>query len=343
MIKQIVILFALITLSISQDANSNDFSRFQQWREKHQKKSDNMTDFEQSYAKYMKNREIINQLNANNTGNGEGTEATFGDSPFADMDPEEFRNSYLNKNVTNVVNDMKAQQPLTEEAEGRNLQEDRFLAAPLSYDWRTYGVVSAVKNQGTCGDCFAFASVSNIESLYAIKYGLLYNFAEQQILDCDPYDYGCNGGSAANVFSYLYSYGGLEPTNYYGSYVGYRKTCVSNTANMVARVSNWQSISTNEASMAAALYSYGPLAVAINATPLQYYTSGIINLSAAYCSPYALDHAVVIVGYGTSNGLNYWIVRNSWGPNWGEAGYFRIARGYGVCGINSIVYTAILN
>jgi len=290
-----------------------------------------------------KNRDVIDKLNTDNTGNGEGIEATFGDSPFADMDPEEFRNSFLNKNVTNVVDDMNTQQPVTAETEGRNLQEGRFLAAPTSYDWRTHGVVAAVKNQGTCGDCFAFASVSNIESLYAIKYGLLYSFAEQQILDCDPYDYGCSGGSAANVFNYLRSYGGLEPTTNYGGYIGYRKSCVSTSTRMVAKVSGWQRISTSEVDIATALYSYGPLAVAINATPLQYYTSGIINLSSAYCSPSALDHAVVIVGYGSSNGLNYWIVRNSWGSAWGESGYFRIARGYGACGINQLVYTAILN
>jgi C1A family cysteine protease len=91
------------------------------------------------------------------------------------------------------------------------------------------------------------------------------------------------------------------------------------------------------------LYNVGPLAVTINGATLQYYTGGVINVPYEQC-PYAPNHGVNLVGYGTTeSGLDYWIVRNTWGPSWGEKGNFRLARGRGLCGINKYVISAILN
>jgi len=90
------------------------------------------------------------------------------------------------------------------------------------------------------------------------------------------------------------------------------------------------------------LYTNGPLAIAINADPFQYYIGGIIDEDEWSCDPEGLNHGVVLVGYGSEDGLDYWIIRNSWGDYWGEDGYVRVARGKGTCGVNTYVTTAVL-
>ena len=100
--------------------------------------------------------------------------------------------------------------------------------------------------------------------------------------------------------------------------------------------------SENEEDIKNYLLKTGPLAVALNADPLQYYDSGILDLDTEECDPEGMNHAVTLVGYGSENGNDYWIVKNSWGTSWGEQGYFRIARGKGTCGINTYITSAIL-
>jgi len=179
-----------------------------------------------------------------------------------------------------------------------------------------------------------------------MRYKILHVFSEQQQIDCDTSNSGCNGGTVGNSFNHLYDYGGLELTSTYGPYLASKSYCKFNSAQAVAKLNFYYVISSDENYMQSYLYNYGPLAVSINAAPLQYYTGGIINLNASYCpnSIDDLDHAVNIVGYGTdsSTGFNYWIVRNSWGSSWGENGYFRIIRGYSVCGINQYVLNAVI-
>jgi len=165
------------------------------------------------------------------------------------------------------------------------------------------------------------------------------NFAEQQLLDCNTNNYGCNGGMMEVAFSYIRSVGGFQQTSDYGSYKAYRKTCSFNRSKAVAKVSSWVFPGTNEVTIRNYLYANGPIAAALNANYLQNYRSGILNIS--YCST-AVNHAVTLVGYGTSNGIDYWIVKNSWGSTFGENGYFRIARGRGMCGINTYVVSAVL-
>jgi len=290
------------------------------------------------FINYGNNIEAAKNLNSING------DQTFGETTFSDMDPQEFSRMYLTFAVDQDSLAKAAQGsenlPTVEtETTGRNLKQRNLLTYPAAFDWRSKSVITVPSDQGQCGSCWSFATAAVLEGVYKIKYGYLYKFSEQQLVDCNTQNYGCNGGNVGVAFNYLYNVGGLQTQSTYGAYLGYRSTCRFSASKAVAQVSSWFYPGTNEVTIRNYLYSYGPLAVAINADPLQYYQSGVINLS--NCST-TLNHAVTLIGYGTANGLDYWVVKNSWGSVWGENGFFRMARGVGMCGINLFAVGAIL-
>lgn len=361
-LKSILILIVIIGV-FSQAANVTTiptidaFDQFQIYITSFGKKFTTISDLTSKFITFQKNLDTITSLNLVNNYENDA----FGHTLFSDMDPLTFKKQYLTLNVDsaslnkskiggyyistnsttpsplNVTDPTTGHRFLASKENLRNLQ-----TAPVSLDWRTKGAVQVIKNQGACGDCWAFATAGNMESQFFIKYGVLHNFSEQQLLDCAIYNSACNGGNMATAMQYIMNSYGLETTYNYGSYLAKQKSCSAVSYLGLGLVTGWYFPGTDETMLKNWLYTHGPVAVAINASPLQYYTSGIINLNAQYCDPKLLDHAVQIVGYGTSNGLDYWIVKNSWGPYWGEAGYFRILRGYSVCGINQYVISAVL-
>ncbi|CAF1049452.1 unnamed protein product [Didymodactylos carnosus] len=188
------------------------------------------------------------------------------------------------------------------------------------------------------------------EALYAKKSGKLYDLSPQQITDCSSSgNYGCNGGNFAPSVKYLNSIGGkLALWNSYG-YVAVKQTCkLSSSVSTVSlgTIQYAQVPQGDENDLLKTLYAQGPIFIGINANTNTFksYKGGVINLSSSSCSPTGIDHAVTLVGWGqdASTGLNYWKVKNSWGSNWGESGYFRMARGSNVCGISNMAYAATL-
>ena len=172
--------------------------------------------------------------------------------------------------------------------------------------------------------------------------------SEQMLVDCDTYDSACNGGLMEYAFTWLKENGGIMKQADY-TYKGYKSTCRSNPSKYVdmkitgytklgSSYSTWSPV--DEGQIKEFLYETGPLAVAMNADPLSSYTGGIFDKSSSQCPSSGINHAVTMVGYGTASGKDYWIVRNSWGKNWGGSGYFRIVRGTGCCGINCYITTA---
>jgi len=201
--------------------------------------------------------------------------------------------------------------------------------------------VSAVKDQGQCGSCWAFSTIANLEGAVAIrdKTSVTATFSEQQLVSCDTNDEGCNGGLMENAFQWLSDNDGSDSDKDYPykSGTGSSGTCKKGFTAQV-KVAGSVFVDTDEDAIKEFLFANGPLAVALNAEDsLMSYTSGIIDMDENECNPENLDHGVAIVGYGTEDGQDYWIVRNSWGASWGEKGYFRMARGKGVCGINTHV------
>ncbi len=213
---------------------------------------------------------------------------------------------------------------------------------PASIDWRAKGVVTAVKNQGGCGSCWAFSSTEAVESAFAIATGRLEVLSEQQVLDCTPNplecggDGGCTGGTPQLAFASMAELGGLagEWEYPYESFSGRAFPCRAagnssdgSGAKPLARVVGFEQLASNEPlPVLQALAEHGPLAVNVDASAWFAYESGVFTGCAKATSD--IDHAVVVVGYGNdaASGLDFFIVRNSWSTAWGEAGYMRLLR-----------------
>jgi len=157
------------------------------------------------------------------------------------------------------------------------------------------------------------------------------------LVDCDDNgDQGCNGGLMENAFEFLTKDGVQAQSDY--PYTAEDGTCSFDKSLVKVTISGFLKLdSSDEVDIANYLSTQGPLSIAINAGPLQYYDTGILNPDDSECDPQGLDHGVTLVGYGTEDSQDYWIIKNSWGSSWGEQGFFRIARGTGACGLNTDV------
>lgn len=249
-------------------------------------------------------------------------------SPFMDLSAEEFK--YKMGLITIDAAKIRAT--------SSTYKLKSFGAAPDSYDFRDVGAVTEVRNQGQCGSCWAFSAIGNVESLNILKNKDSSLLSEQQLVDCDSQDYGCNGGLMDNAFQYLKQYGVMTEESY--KYTAYDGNCKYNKKKVSVEVTGFRDIESNEERIKEVLFENGPLSIAVNATPFQFYNKGILRPTKNNCNPQQLNHGVLLVGYGSENGVNYWIIKNSWSTEWGEDGYIRLERGTGACGVNTMVSTA---
>lgn len=215
--------------------------------------------------------------------------------------------------------------------------------SPDSFDWRDKNVVNAVKNQEKCGACWAFSAISTSESAYAISTGTLIQFSEQNLIDCIT-GAGCGGGWADSGCDFIIQNqnGQFNSENDY-PYTAADGTCKFDSSKVVGKINEITKVAYgDENDLKDKIATLGVASVTISAgnTPFTSYTGGILDDNE--CSIYLLDHAVACVGYGTENGVDYWIVRNSWGKDWGEEGYVRMIRNKNnKCGIASQAFIAI--
>lgn len=201
-------------------------------------------------------------------------------------------------------------------------------------DWRNYGMVSHVKDQGGCGSCWAFSTTGSIESARAIAGWGLYTFSEQQLVDCS-WGYG-NNGCGGGWYYWAWSYMQANPLQfdwdypYFSGQTGNSGNCNYNRGLGYANTTGQVGVAGNSGSIMSAI-NRGPVSVAIQADTyvFQTYSSGVITGDACGSN---IDHAVLAVGYGPG----YYIVKNSWGTWWGDQGYVKIEmrEGAGTCGIN---------
>ncbi|KAL7631751.1 UNVERIFIED_CONTAM: hypothetical protein RMT77_017932 [Armadillidium vulgare] len=203
-----------------------------------------------------------------------------------------------------------------------------FVIYPDSIDWRERGYVTPVKYQGGCGSCWAFSAVGSLEGQNFAKTGnlKLTSLSEQNLVDCDKGDYGCDGGLIIDAFDYVINNHGIDTEESY-PYVAYDQDCNFNTKNIGGYCSGYVNITSgSEYDLMAAVATIGPVSVAIDAdhTDFTYYVNGVYYNP--LCSSKNLDHAVLVVGYGTYDNQDYWLIKNSWGADWGDDGYIMMAR-----------------
>lgn len=210
-------------------------------------------------------------------------------------------------------------------------------------DWVERGAVSSVKDDGNCAACWAHSAVDAIEAANFIATEKLVELSTQQLIDCDPYDYGCEGGFMVNAFEYATKYALMTSTDY--PYVGVSAgICLSDEHMGKVKVARYINVVPNDAKQLRIAVSMGPVVAAVASTDpiFQFYKSGVIT--SEFCGT-MIDSSITIVGYGAENGHSFWLVKGTYGPTWGEKGYAKIgiAEGQGICGINtqaSIPFTA---
>ena len=242
---------------------------------------------------------------------------------FSDLTDAEFRQYYMGYKKAEL-----------------NAPRDTFEYDPskpllASVDWKEQGAVAAVKDQGACGSCWAFSAVAGTEGAYQIKHGNLQTFSEQQLVDCATGRFGnagCDGGDLPGSFDYFEQYGAETETQY--PYTAEDGNCHYNS-DPATKVTGSKAVETYSDSALKQALGTQPLAVCIDASTLQSYSGGVVDVNACGYVP-QLDHCVLLYGY---SGSDYWMLKNSWGSGWGENGYFRFAQGGDTCGIQEEAMT----
>jgi hypothetical protein len=267
------------------------------------------------YATFKANRAWVHMQNL------AGGKAWFGLNQFADLTREEFKKFYLS-----------GYNPTSAERWGSlpHLGTHKYSGAdvPASVDWTEKGAVTPVKNQGQCGSCWAFSTTGSTEGRYFVATGKLVSLSEQQLVDCSKKEgnLGCSGGLMDHGFAYLEKAGSCTEESYPYKAVGGKceeKTCTK--AIEKSEVTGFKDVQSDDEDALKEAVSQGPVSIAIEADhqAFQFYKGGVLTKA---CGT-QLDHGVLVVGYGTSDGTDYWKVKNSWGPVWGSSGYISLERG----------------
>ena len=221
-----------------------------------------------------------------------------------------------------------------------NRRKRQTATPPTSIDWRIKGAVTAVKDQGECGSCWAFSATGALEGMQFIKTKKLPNLSEQNLMDCtNGYgNLGCDGGSSAYAFEYVRDNRGINTQQSYPYTVTNGATCNYKSQSIGATCSGLVDLPEgDEASLLAAVGTKGPVSVALDTSSPEFrsYADGVYTDSA--CTTTNLDHGMLVVGYGVYRNVPVWLLKNSWGTSWGVNGYMYLARNAGnMCGVASM-------
>ena len=249
--------------------------------------------------------------------NAQNHSYTVGVTPFADMTNTEFATSKMCGCMLKPAAQKNVVRSYTFEGE---------------VDWREKGAVTPVKNQGSCGSCWAFSATGSLEGGNFVATGKLVSLSEQQLVDCDPKSNGCGGGLMTNAFQYVKAHGLCTEEDY--PYHAKDEDCKDTQCESAIKITGYEETPQFDGAALKQAVAKAPVSVAVEADSavFQMYKSGVVDSTACGTS---LNHGVLAVGYTA----DYWIVKNSWGASWGDNGYIKIkydATGAGICGINQM-------
>ena len=297
---------------------SSVITRFEEWINNFKIIIETDEQYSSTLEKWVNNNKFIDDVNARNL------TYKLGHNQFSGMDSSDFSkylgiSGILYKDTENI----------------RNTNSDWVnITVPLSVNWISKGAVTNVKDQGQCGSCWSFSTTGALEGAYFVKYGVLETFSEQQLVDCDNYrnggkDLGCKGGLMDNAFTWIGDNGGLCSEADYPYFSGETKTngpCKTSCKNIQnSKITEFVDIIKSSDDEMMKAVSQQPVSIAIEADQreFQLYKSGVFSTACGV----NLDHGVLVVGYGTENNLDYYLVKNSWGTSWGDDGYIKLGRG----------------
>ena len=314
--------------------SANLWDRFENWANQFRIKFIDDAHMVQMYKNWAENDKHIENVNFQNL------TYALGHNQFSGMSTEDFREYLGYSKLFGETSNLRG--VLTSETEGAG----DLTSLPKSIDWVELGAVTSVKDQGQCGSCWSFSTTGALEGAYYLANGQLISFSEQQLVDCDNWknggrDHGCNGGLMDNAFNWIGKNSGLCTETGYPYVSGTTKTagdCTTSCSKVSgSSVASFVDVepSSDDAMMTAVAKQ--PVSVAIEADQkdFQFYKSGVFTSA---CGT-TLDHGVLVVGYGTMDGQDYYKVKNSWASTWGADGYIYLGRGSsynngdGQCGV----------
>ena len=248
---------------------------------------------------------------------------------FTDLSNEEFRKIYLPKKMFPEINE--------------SIESESNLQYPTSVNWVTAGAVTPVKNQGQCGSCWSFSTTGAVEGAWKLAGHSLTSLSEQQLVSCNTQNHGCSGGWPAVAMQYIINNKGITTESNY-PYTAKNGVCnKAAAAQVAATISSYKQVASNNVAALATAVAQQPVSVLVDAggADWQSYGGGVVTDSNCGTS---LDHAVLAAGYNMGSSPAYWLVKNSWGAGWGEAGYIRLAvvAGNGICGVQMSCYYPVV-
>ncbi|KAH3868045.1 procathepsin L-like [Dreissena polymorpha] len=253
---------------------------------------------------------------------------------FADLTEDEFASTMLGLR-------MEPSDEATDTEQSSSASSDDLSYLPREVDWRSKGYVTPVKNQKHCGSCYAFSAMGSLEGQHFRSTGILVSLSEQNIVDCSSnnkyHNKGCTGGTMNKAFNYVIDNGGVDTEESY-PYEAEVSECRYKTEGRGATVRSYHVITRgSELELQRAVAVKGPVSIGIDVHDMhfRYYRTGVYQ--SGFCSSTHLNHGVLVVGFGTNEGDDFWIVKNSWGSSWGDDGYIKMARNKdNMCGVASM-------